>query len=213
MAVNDIWMLTDFQTFFSQQMENVFFYRQTASDVNFPSGKALVDMWNSQVRIPTTNFQNPALVHTRYQAMNLFNPAEFYDVIDNDPGAFVGSALAPFFAAGFGAPRINAVIRASKRRLPGLSEEQLAGVTLTGASLTLANNIATAYNATLANVPVGGSNLFVPVAVKRIEYTTPAGTKAYRLPENIGEAVYRVITNWSYERITTQNSRKIGKGV
>lgn len=213
MAVGDVYMMTDFQTFFNQQVINVYFYRMTALDGGFAAAQAVVNSWNSQVRILVASLQNPTLVHNRYQCINLFNAGEFYDVLDSDPGTAAGAALSPFFAVGFGAPRINALIRASKRRLAGLNEESLSGNTLIPGAITTANNIAAAFNANLVNVPVMGGNEFQPVAVKRIKYTTPGGSTAYRLPETILELVYRPITNWAFERVTTQNSRKVGKGV
>jgi len=212
MAVGDIYQLLDFQRFLSQEVENVYFYRQTAEDALFPSAKALVDMWNSQVRIGLTNLQSTGLTHYRYQAINLFNPGELYDVLDSDAGSAVGDVANSFVAWGFAAPRTNRLIRASKRRLAGVIETDITNGAANSGALAKLNPLAVSFNAQLVNAVVGGSNVFVPVAVKRIPYTTEDGNPAYRLPESSAEAVFRIISNWGYERVTTQSSRKIGKG-
>lgn len=212
MAVNDIYQLTDFQTIGGQQIENVYFYRQTAADGAFPSAKALVDLWNSQVRIAVTNIQYTGCVHNRYQAINLFSLAELYDVLDSDAGAIAGD-VQPFFVAwGFGAPRSDREIRKSTRRIGGVMEVHVTNGVATAPAIALLNTMATAFNAVLNNGVVGGSNNFVPVAVKRIKVTPSIGKPYYRLPTSLAEATYRTITNWAYERVTTQSSRKPGHG-
>ena len=212
MAVGDLYQLTDFQTMGGQILENVYFYRQTAADVAFPSAKALHDLWNSAVRIPVTNGQYTGLVHTRYQVINLFDDTELYDVIDSDAGAVAGD-VQPFFVAwGFGAPRANRQIRKSTRRIGGVMEGMVTNGVATAPAITLLNAMAAAFNAVLSNGVTAGSNSFQPVAVKRIKVTHPIGEPYYRLPEGINEATWRVITNWSYEKVTTQNSRKVGHG-
>lgn len=212
MAANDLYQLTDFQTIGGQIIENVYFYRQTATDAAYPSAKALVDLWNSQVRIPVTNIQYTGCVHTRYQAINLFDDTELWDVIDSDAGAVAGD-VQPFFVAwGFGAPRSNRQIRKSTRRIGGVMETHVTNGVATAGAITLLNLMAAAFNAILTNGPVAGSNSFVPVAVKRIKITPSIGSPYYRLPTSLAEATYRTITNWAYERVTTQSSRKIGHG-
>lgn len=205
-------MLTDFQRLQSQEVENVYFYRQSTADPSFPYAKALVDMWNSQVRILLTNLQVIGLVHYRYQAINLYDLGELYDVLDSDAGSAAGDTANTFVAWGFAAPRTNRLIRASKKRIGGVAEVDITNGVANAGAIAKLNPLAAAFNAQLVNVPVGGSNVFVPVAVKRIPYTTEDGKPAYRLPENSAETVFRTISNWAYERVTTQSSRKVGKG-
>ena len=212
MAVGDLYQLTDFQTCQGQTFENVYFYRQTAEDASFPSAKALSDMWNSQVRIAVTNIQSNTLVHTRYQVINLFNPAELSDLIDSDAGAISGDMNPVFVAWGFGAPRSNRLIRKSTKRIGGVMEIHTVNGAATAGGITLLNLMSAAFNAQLVNVPVGGNNVFIPVAIKRIKVTPEDGDPYYRLPESSGEAVWRAIANWAYEKITTQSSRKVGHG-
>lgn len=212
MAVGDIYQLTDFQMCQGQTLENVYFYRQTAEDAGFPTAKALSDMWNSQVRIPITNIQSNTVVHTRYQVINLFNPAELSDLIDSDAGSQSGDMNPVFIAWGFGAPRSNRLIRKSTRRIGGVMEVHTVNGAATAGAITLLNLMATAFNAQLVNAVVGGSNVFVPVAVKRILVTPEEGDPYYRLPESSVEATFRIISNWAYEKVTTQSSRKIGHG-
>lgn len=212
MGVNDLYQLTDFQVIGGQQIENVYFYRQTAVDASFPSAKALVELWNSQVRIAVTNIQYTGLVHNRYQAINLFDETELWDVLDSDAGAIAGD-VQPFFVAwGFGAPRTNREIRKSTRRIGGVMEVHVTNGVATAPAITLLNNMSAAFNAVLNNGVVGGSNNFVPVAVRRILHTPSTGKPYYRLPTSLAEATYRTITNWAYEKVTTQSSRKPGHG-
>lgn len=212
MAIGDIYQLTDFQVMQGQVCENVYFYRQTASDASFPSAKALSDMWNSQVRIAVTNIQVTTCVHNRYQVYNLFDPAELYDTPDSDAGARGGDSNPVFLAWGFGANRSDRRIRKSTRRIAGVAEGDVVNGSASGTIVPILATCAAAFNAQLVNVPVGGNNVFVPVAVKRILVEPVGKPSYYRLPENSGEAVWRTIANWGYERLTTQNSRKPGHG-
>jgi len=114
----------------------------------------------------------------------------------------------PFVAAEFQSPRKLGNIRMGMKRFGLLSDVNVSGGNAVVGFLPFLDAVSAALSATLTATVSGVSVSFSPIVVKRIPYTTPSGSTAYRLPEGLDPFVFYVADNWDYTRITTQNSRK-----
>lgn len=221
MAAGDIYEVSDDQTLFSQQIGNVYFYRQALEFVTTDPTKAqtLAQNWVAQMLDKVRAIQTPDVLHTRIRVRNLYNESDAYELSISLAGnagvASTGQTTSPFDAYAFAMDGSNAAVRDGQKRIAGVDE----GWVLDGA-LNPATYDGTAFvnaaNAMAAPVTVGliiPDNVFLPVVVKRIREGAP-GAYTYRLPESSGEGVWSQIVVGLYKLIiTSQVSRKIGVGI
>jgi len=128
----------------------------------------------------------------------------------------LGDPLSPVAALGFRSSRVKQSIGRGYKRFVGLSEGDLdsGGILATG-TLTRANNLRTALNATLTYNDEGNTLTFTPCIAQKEEYTTPSGKKAYRYyPSEILQAPHLAVgISWEiYSQMRTQNTRQYGRG-
>lgn len=101
--------------------------------------------------------------------------------------------------------------------LPGVYEaDQVSGL-VSGSSFgaTVANDLSNLYEAGIMVSNVTDDFTFMPAKVSRIEYTTPGGKQAYRMPYGSGdEPVVYTVGNGSVNPVLgTNNHRKPGRGI
>lgn len=145
---------------------------------------------------------------TQCSAINLFNPADFFDSgISSAPGLVGGDCMPPFVAFGFTSSRTTRLIRRGQKRIMGVPEPDVVSGELTAPALARANIMAAALGFGLS----GGSPVqaWTPVVVKRIKYLGPGGEVRYRLPANALEAQYMLVSWEENVRVTSQTSRKV----
>lgn len=215
MALGDYYQVIDVQRLNSQQVLNVYFYIKLAEVTGYPTdAEAVANAWNTSVRVPLVAVQTASLSHTGIRVYNLFDPADMFEQDYTVPvnGTVAGDFLPNFVSWGFTSPRTNRDIRAGKRRIAGCAETHVSGSVPTGGALTLLNTLAIGFNASLDAGSPTVTDSFVPIIVKRVKTVLPNGEASYRLPENSAEGDHVLATNWAFQFITTQNSRKIGNG-
>lgn len=126
----------------------------------------------------------------------------------SNAGEGLGDYTTAFEAYEWTSPRTVANIRPGFKRFGPTLKANVADGVISAGALTIANNVAGVLSTTLTGTVSGIGVNFTPVVVKRIPYTTPGGSTAYRLPGAGDPYVRSIANNWAYARITTQNSRK-----
>lgn len=206
MGASDLYMLTDRGTLRGQQVINVYFYRQNITIGSSPS-EALVDAYLAELLPLILDAQPADVLHTEIEAQNLFNPSDKHVRGISEPGQYGLDPSSNFDAIGFALSQDNGAVKNGAKRYPGVpdaAEEE--GVITSAGYLAILALIAAGLPAPLA---VGLTDVFFPVIVKRIN----EGPGLYRLPSNLGESTYGSITDAVFNPlVTTQNSRKIGRG-
>lgn len=220
MAVGDIFQATlqgVYETTL-QDTNNVFFYRQETANTSIQTDSvslaaAFYDNMLSSVsaETPLVNIMSAECSYRRLYVINLFEPTDFYDWTFTDPidGAVGGEFASNLLAWSFRSNRTRRDIRRGFKRFPGVAETQLEGNSITAAAEEAAENIATQLGETIQySVYAPDSALFAPVVVKRIKEISTEGEITYRLPEDIGEAVYSPASAWEFRGVTSQRTRK-----
>lgn len=123
-------------------------------------------------------------------------------------GLRTGTAMPRFVAWGFKSERKRADIRAGFKRFGRISETDTAGDVPSSGMLTILNAFADQMSASLSFSDGVETISAIPVIVKRIPVVVGGETVGYRLPENDLELAYSIADNWTFQSITTQNSRK-----
>lgn len=197
----------------SQQCLNVFLVERTSTDYNAVDVAAAV---NANVWGTIRGVLSNSLEMTSIDATSLDNPADFATVAGSPSTGNISSTsgdnLATFLAAAIRFNRQRSDMHHGWMRFSGFREQQVTGnqwaATITTALTTLGNLL-------MADIkdPTDSFNICRLHIVKRIAYTAPSGKRAYRLPQNASEYVsYIPLTYELYPAVTTQNSRKVGRG-
>lgn len=197
----------------SQQCLNVFLVERTSTDYNAVDVAAAVNanVWGT-IRGVLTN----SLTMTSIDATSLDNPADFATIAGSPSTGNISSSsgenLAPFLAAAIRFNRQRSDMHHGWMRFSGFREGQVTGNQWAG---TITTALVTLGNILMADIkdPTDSFGICRLHIVKRIPYTAPSGKRAYRLPENGSEYVsYIPLTYDIYPTVTTQNSRKTGRG-
>lgn len=123
-------------------------------------------------------------------------------------GARPGNSAPRFVSWGFKSERTRADIRAGFKRVGEISETDINGDVPTLAMLTILEGFAANLSAELEVSDGVSAFSAIPVVVKRVKYITPEGRDAYRLPNDPSEYAFSFATNWTFQAVTSQNSRK-----
>lgn len=151
---------------------------------------------------------------------NLFNVAEIGGYTFSPPLAGSSSAqeLAQFNSYRFTTPSLRRGMNSGQRRMPGVTEtdtDRFGNLTagaisaLQGVANSMSVDITLEFRSGLAEV------VLQPIIVKRVREGagTPTDPYTYRLPRTTAERVYYLANGWTINPyITTQNSRKTGRG-
>lgn len=226
MTVNDILMFIVFGTYAGQRWENSYFYRvQQASGVfvegDFPS---LVESWLNEflttIFNPHASLFSTGLSVDGARGENLFNVGGIgaFTLISPILGTNGQEAAPPQQAYGWSTPSLKRGMNAGQRRMAGCTTEHVLGYgMLTPQATTELNNMGADMGLDM-NLSYGDNEAEVvirPVIVKRVR--SGAGTDEdpyeYRLPRQASEGVTYRANNWTTKPyVTTQNSRKYGRG-
>jgi hypothetical protein len=130
-----------------------------------------------------------------------------------------GDALPTFVAAKLRTNRVRTDIRRGTLSITGGTEEQVEGADVwTAGYVALLDNVAAALNAPPTFTSGGASTQFLPSVFKKEDYVVPGSDpvrKAYRYYTDFAlfqANVASPVTWSSVERVTSQVSRKIGRG-
>lgn len=137
-----------------------------------------------------------------------YDPTVLAILVVNESGLSTAANQPRFLAIEFRSPRTRTDIRGGFKRFGVTTEGIVNGEAIDAGALTLIANIRDQLGTVLNYTLGGAATAATPAIVKRIPYTTPSGSTAYRLPSSDLELEYSPATAWVYWRVTTQNSRK-----
>jgi len=195
---------------YSNRFINVFTY-----DVNdfLPSSAVANDLANSFNNIVGDAASGmTSILHTSMELEGItvyspWDPTVLGILLSGATGTRTGTATNRFTAWGFKSQRIRADIRAGFKRFGIISEGDTSGNVPTVGMTTILNSFATSMDTVLTVSDGVSSYTATPIICKRIPYTTPGGSTAYRFP-NPGVEYQYATTNWTFQAITSQVSRK-----
>lgn len=207
LAVNNIVQITDVQTYLGQTMLNVYFYRVTALE---PAAdySDLAEAFDNVVRSKVKAIQSTSVVHPFIQVKNLSNGIDIHDQIDSQNGMLAsGDDLASFYALGFRLVRTNATTRHGSKRIGGIGEAVTYGNDIIAAYLDEAAALATALASPIVREGTVDHDLSAqPVIVGRY----PQG---HAQAGELNLAVINPVQSAQFIRVTTQTTRRAGRGV
>lgn len=194
---------------------NVYYYKieDTPTDTYL---QGLVNEFMETVLTPFAATQTGNTTIVSIYAKNIFSGDEYTDSTPT-PAAGTrthsGDGCASFIACAIKLIRENARVRHGRKMIFVPLESDIVGNLFAGSFVTLATTYANSLDDSL---DAGGIDLFVPVIVGRVPYTTSEGKEAYRLPVSQAE----MADNWSevggalvINRVTSMNSRKFWRGM
>lgn len=202
----------------NQQVNNVFHYITTSL---LPSNEEAANL-NAEF-ITDVLPRIRALLHTSWTANMVYTIAPqqvdvfaaFPFTAGSTPGLRGGDALPLFVAWGLETSRQRRDIRNGYKRFSPISELDQTGGQPVGGILGLLNDLRNALNANLELEYGGGGSTASMVIVKRVRYNPDPERPnywSYRIPGPGDPLVYYEANQWVFDRITTQNTRKIGVG-
>lgn len=200
MALNDKFKLTAKMTYRGQQLVNTYWYEQRAGS-QAQAALTLAQAFENDVQTVIRTVQHTSLLWTQIDVINLDNFSDYASLTGSEitvpDGTRTGGESNTFLAWGF---RLNRAVRGvhhGAKRIGGVADDDVVnGTAAAGLVATLAS-VATALGATLGNPAVAE---FIPRIGRTIK-TGPVENPVY-------EYQFFPITNVSYIRVTTQNSRK-----
>lgn len=227
MTVNDILMFIVHGLINSQVWQSTLFFRITAQVGTMAEGEfnTLVESFGAafldNVIIAGTNLFSNAMTFEGVRGENLFNVAAI-GAFEYDPapiGGALGTPTAQFDSWQFSTPSQRRGMNPGKRRYPGVTEPLVGSFGAADAvAITAGGVIADWFNLDL-DLDYGDGSKSVtlrPVIVKRVREGdgTPESPYEYRLPRTAAEGVTYRANGWTFvPTITTQNSRKTGRGI
>lgn len=196
MALGDIYEVIARGTYFAQQILNVFHYSVTVDPGSTSSALSIANALNSNILSPCTLVQSDQYAWTDVQAKNLMNVADFGDVSAPNVGAVSGDAMPSFVGWGFQLNRQLSISKNGRKTFSGVPESLVTnGDADPSAAVPLAN-IAVAIGQAII---VSGVH-YAPIIWRRPDALHPTGTS---FP----------VSGAIFKRVTTQNTRKIGRGI
>lgn len=216
MPLNDLYEVTIKYTHLSQQIRNVFHYHQALEflPVGVPHSAVLADRFKVQVADKIAQAMSSDVTMTGIDARNLFDEEDFYSLpvsIVGDGGA-AAESLPAFCAVAFELQTTSGRVKGAKR-IAGITEGSVSdGVLTLPANITKWQAVADAIEEPIRTGNLFEDDTFFPVVIQRVRSGTP-GAYNYRLPTIPAEAQFKnVIMVLLRTAITSQISRKVGKG-
>lgn len=220
MALEHIYQVTLAGNLRSQEIRNVFFYRDMtelspsvalATDLRrafaqsflpVPAGTGFLDdMFSAEV------------TYTSVEVVNLSDPTALHTFLTNSSPGGLADLTSPFAAMGFRTNRVRTDIRRGQKRIAGVADTDYANGVLASGVQAPADALADLLGSDKTN-SLDPLTTWRHVIVGRIKYISPSGRTAYRLPETDEELRYFDATQWEVRpNMTTQNTRKVGRGI
>lgn len=194
-----LYMLTDQQAYRSQTVLNVYGYEVV--DGSTPSAEALCTLFTNVVIDAMTPVQTDDFQHVGIEAFNTTDPSDFFALTYDTAigGEVSGDGMPPFVAFSFIINRATRLTRNGWKRIGGVPEAANEDGATASAYLTLLGTLADAIAQDLVD-PEG--NVYRPRIVHR---TVVAGVPVAYTPYPISGV--------GYKYISSQNTRKIGRGI
>lgn len=197
MAIGDLYRVIDHQSFDGQEVLNVYHYVQTDG-----AGAAdeLLTAFNEDMIPSIRAVQNTSLTHTLLEAINLDNDADFGSMAltSSNAGTRAGESLPVFTCWAFRYNRATRAVRNGQKRICGPNEGDQSGGDAISAMLTPLNALAGAMEDPVTETVTSSS--WKPVIVRTTGTSAPFTYTSFD------------ISSVQYVRISTQNTRKRGRG-
>jgi len=215
LVINDVYAVTLRQMMLGQRVTNVFFYEQFAAFTP-TSGTVAADLaqtFGNVVMPGINNIQPTDVVNVQIDVENLFVGADVGQSIETGGGGFGTNSISTFNAPAFKLAVPAKTTRSGSKRIAGVANNLVTDGVFTDATyIGAASTLEGLMTQNLAGLAPATANVFRPVVVKRIKELIAGKTK-YRLPNVIGEKIVQVVVDVVFQLImSTQNSRKIGRG-
>lgn len=196
MALNDVYLVRDIQSYIGSLTLNTYFYRLTTVGTNPIPAAALNAGFQSGIVANRVPIQANALLNTGVEVINLRDLADYSldNTVSPATGSIASQGTPPFVALSFRAARANPGQRYAFKRIGGLTETLVEGNIVNSGFTAAVNAFAAALGAT---IPGADGSLWTPVQVQRpIAY-------------GVAPVVLRNLTGsiWSQRGIVSQASR------
>lgn len=209
MSAGSFYQVKVFTSFRDQQCLNEYWYRQGAGSGGAPELAGAIE---ADLLTTIFNNQHELVKGVALKTYNWNNALDFDErSLTSWEGALTGDCLPSFVAVGFTCLRGRTDMKPGQKRFVGVpANVDDAGIITNAGYITglLAQEVV--LGQTLSH---GGSGSdWSPVIVRRINFATPPA-KDYRPPVTITASDYYFANVWNYRtELTSQNSRKIGRG-
>jgi len=201
MALNDLFRVTLYQDYFGQKVQNVWHYRQAGS-LTTPGAANLATTFQASVLTPIADCQVNELLYERLLVQNLMTPADNAEDLSltEVTGNIVSTGAPSLIAMSFRSDRPDLSKRFSYKRLAAPPIGQITGQIFTSGQVTIMQACANAMELVLSTA--AGFN-FTPCQVRRV---IPG------IGDPFFQWVYDIIVWTPSAQVTTQDTRKIGRG-
>lgn len=209
MSASQVWEVTLKGTLMGQACDNVFFYRglPSADPGDADIGQAVYEQLWPKMRICVSSDYTLEHIEVR----NLFSGATPSVTAVGEAGeAGGGNTLGSFESYGFTLGCISTVTRPGSKRFGGVPDDVVTdGVITDGGIIGHLNDLGDQIATALLDTALGIVEWGIPVIVKRI-----LTDGVYHLPTEIGDLVTNLIVEGAASMlVTSQNSRKVGRGI
>lgn len=197
MSLGDRYQLTDGQLYLGQACLNVYYYQQLSTTLG--NAQNLVESFIGNVFPELIACQNVGLTHIVVTAINLDDPTDFGLVVPTSDftGLQTGAGAPPFVCAAFRYNRASRAVRNGQKRIGGQSEISQGDGVIDSEDLHLYTDLATQLGNHIGD---GAGTEYKPVIMRK---TVIAGVTTYTEFD---------LTSVTFTRISTQNTRKFGRG-
>lgn len=201
-TVGDVFRITLCAEMFSQDVCNVFFYTVAFWTGNVTLEEVL-DEFIATVVEPVRAVQSNSVVYTEVSIADAMDPAVYFEMPYTSVGAESGAAGMPSYVAyGFKLVRTDRTTRNGYKRFAGVTENQVTGNNIVTPGAAAFTDIEDGLAADLAVTGGGGGTATLAPAIVRMSPLDPYQVSEVNLVSAAEMAVY----------VTTQNSRKVGRG-
>jgi len=206
MAFSDAYELRHLQSVLGQDCLNI--WHAEKLEASFTAADIAV-AYRDTLLAPMRSVQADGLTHIDLQVKSLSDPNDFGGLsLASVAGNIVGEEMPAFTAWAIRLIRSSRVTRHGQKRLAGVSEASVSNGIAVASIITSMNS--TVLPAMFADwVKQDMTALPKPMLIKRIKYTTPSGSTAYRLPINAGEYQAFRPAAAAFQGVTSQVSRKV----
>lgn len=216
------------QRFDGQQVINRFNYLGSGSPASVTMSFALVSamgfipdlgVYPAGIFSSMRDMQSADLTYDEVVAKDIYSVTDFYTLPYTALGGNVSNASGnepPFVCYSFSTTRVRSDIRRGQRRIAGLVEGSVDSFGMVSAgNIALGATLSEKMSEVLTYDDSGTTLTFIPVVVGKEKYTAPSGNDAYRYYSTFAAQEAHLAQGFEWflqEQISTQNSRKRGRG-
>lgn len=201
-----VYEIKDYQIYAGQQVLNIYNYYQVET-VTPASASAVATVFDQDILSEVVKIQNTAVAHTLIEVTQLGSLSNFGTrTPTNDQGTLPGGTenVAPFIAARLDLLRTTKETRRGYKRIVGQKEENMVGAYWSSAYIALLETLA---NVLSLQLPVTAESVVLEPCIVGIR----KDVNGNQLP--VAQWVYNQVADVQAQPvITTQNSRKLGRG-